>query len=64
MTLTQLFDLSLLGRREAPALEFEGRTFTFGEIDDRSNRMAQFLLGARLEDRATGCASNCRIASR
>ncbi|MGH9661762.1 MAG: AMP-binding protein, partial [Bryobacteraceae bacterium] len=46
MTLTDLFDLSFVGRREAVALEFAGQSFTFGEIDRRSNRMAR-LLAAR-----------------
>ena len=40
MNLTQLFDLSFRGRRHEVALEFAGRAYTFGEIDDRSNRMA------------------------
>jgi malonyl-CoA/methylmalonyl-CoA synthetase len=44
MNLCHLFDLSLKGRRDAPALEFAGRGYTFGEIDSRSNRLAQFLL--------------------
>jgi malonyl-CoA/methylmalonyl-CoA synthetase len=43
MTLTQLFDLSLIGRRDRVALEFEGREFTFGEIEARSNRVANYL---------------------
>jgi malonyl-CoA/methylmalonyl-CoA synthetase len=43
MTLTQLFDLSLIGRNEQVALEFDGREFTFGEIDARSNRLANHL---------------------
>jgi malonyl-CoA/methylmalonyl-CoA synthetase len=43
VNLTHLFDLSLMGRRDTAALEFGGRTFTFGEIDSRSNRMAQLL---------------------
>jgi malonyl-CoA/methylmalonyl-CoA synthetase len=43
MTLTDLFDLSFKGRRDKPALEFDGRTFTFGEIDSRSNRLARLL---------------------
>ncbi|SPE34803.1 AMP-dependent synthetase and ligase [Candidatus Sulfopaludibacter sp. SbA6] len=43
MNLTQLFDLSFLGRRDEVALEFEGRTFTFGEIDARSNRLAHLF---------------------
>ena len=43
VNLTQLFDLSLIGRRDVVALEFGGRTFTFGELDARSNRLAQLL---------------------
>ncbi|HEY1239838.1 MAG TPA: AMP-binding protein [Bryobacteraceae bacterium] len=43
MTLTDLFDLSLRGRRNAPGLEFGNQTFTFGEIDARSNRLAVLL---------------------
>jgi malonyl-CoA/methylmalonyl-CoA synthetase len=41
--LTQLFDLSLLGRAEQPALEWQGRTYTFGELEARSNRVANAL---------------------
>ncbi len=44
MTLTDLFDLSLQGRRESVALEFAGQHYTFGTIDERSNRAAQLLL--------------------
>lgn len=48
MQLGDLFDLSLLGRRDAVALEYEApggtvRTLTFGEIDARANRMARAL---------------------
>ena len=43
MNLMHLFDLSLAGRRDQEALEFQGRTFTFGEIEARSNRLAQAL---------------------
>jgi malonyl-CoA/methylmalonyl-CoA synthetase len=43
MNLCHLFDLSLKGRRASPALEFGGRCWTFGEIDSRSNRLAQLL---------------------
>ena len=43
MTLTDLFDLSLRGRRNTPGLEFGNQTFTFGEIDARSNRLAALL---------------------
>jgi malonyl-CoA/methylmalonyl-CoA synthetase len=44
MNLTTLFDVSLRGRRDEIALEFEGAAWTFGEIDSRSNRLAQLLL--------------------
>jgi malonyl-CoA/methylmalonyl-CoA synthetase len=44
MTLTDLFDLSFKGRRDTVALEFRDRTYTFGELDSRSNRLAQLFL--------------------
>ncbi|HEY3742860.1 MAG TPA: AMP-binding protein [Bryobacteraceae bacterium] len=44
MNLNQLFDLSFIGRRDEPALEFQGVSSTFGEIDARSNRLAQLLI--------------------
>lgn len=44
MNLINLFDLSLAGRKEKPALEFGDDRLTFGEIDIRSNRMARLLL--------------------
>jgi malonyl-CoA/methylmalonyl-CoA synthetase len=48
MSLTELFDRSLVGRRDAPALECDRPdgtrvTFTFGELDARSNRLARAL---------------------
>jgi len=43
MNLNQLFDLSLAARRDQPALEFQGSTYTFGDIDRRANRMASVL---------------------
>ena len=46
MTLCELFDRSLVARKDVIGLEFQGRTFTFGEIDARSNRLAN-LLAAR-----------------
>ncbi|HUB32082.1 MAG TPA: AMP-binding protein [Bryobacteraceae bacterium] len=49
MNLVQLFDLSLVGRRDEAGLEFEGRTYTFGEIDARSNRMARWLAAKGLK---------------
>lgn len=48
MQLTDLFNLSLVGRRDSIGLEFEApdghiSSFTFGEIDARANRMARAL---------------------
>jgi malonyl-CoA/methylmalonyl-CoA synthetase len=60
MNLCHLFDLSLAGRRDQPALEFKGVTYTFGDIDARSNRLAQLLLhkGLRTADRLCLYLSN------
>lgn len=49
MNLVDLFNLSLVGRREITALEFGGQEFTFGEIDARSDRMARVLAARGLE---------------
>src|SRR5437879_1594614 len=46
MNLRQLFDVSLVNRRDQIALEWGGREYTFGEIDARSNRTAH-ALGSR-----------------
>src|SRR5204863_3292647 len=56
-----LFDLSLIGRRDMVGLEFEDETYTFGEIDVRSNRFAQLLLrrGLRTGDRLCVYLANC-----
>jgi malonyl-CoA/methylmalonyl-CoA synthetase len=48
MHLSQLFDLSLVGRRDEPALDAEApdgtmRTWSFGELDVRARRMARVL---------------------
>ncbi len=43
MNLRQLFDVSLQGRRDRVALEWQGAEYTFGDIDQRSNRMARAL---------------------
>src|SRR5215204_3184189 len=47
MQLGDLFDLSLVGRRDRVALEHDApdglRTLTFGELDARANRMAHAL---------------------
>jgi malonyl-CoA/methylmalonyl-CoA synthetase len=61
VNLTHLFDLSLTGRRDTIRLEFEGREFTFGEIDDRSNRLAHLLThrGLKTGDRLCVYLANC-----
>lgn len=53
MTLPELFHRSLLARKDSIGLEFQGRAFTFGEIDARSNRVANLLTarGLRPGDR-------------
>jgi malonyl-CoA/methylmalonyl-CoA synthetase len=48
MQLGDLFDLSLVGRRDAVGLEHDGpdgipRTLTFGDVDARANRTARGL---------------------
>jgi malonyl-CoA/methylmalonyl-CoA synthetase len=61
VTLMHLFDLSLTGRRSAAALEFGDRTFTFGELEERSNRVAHLLAnrGLRAGDRLCVYLVNC-----
>src|SRR5580698_839394 len=61
MTLCDLFDLSLKGRRDTVALEFRGQTFTFGELDSRSNCLAQLLMNRGLQkgDRLCVYLVNC-----
>jgi malonyl-CoA/methylmalonyl-CoA synthetase len=61
MNLINLFDLSLVGRKNKPALEFESQTFTFGQINERSNRMANFLTskGVATGDRVCIYLENC-----
>jgi len=61
VNLNHLFDLSFAARRDTEALEFAGRTFTFGEIDARANRMAQALArrGLKLGDRLCVQLANC-----
>ena len=49
MTLCDLFDLSLRGRAALPALEFQGQTLTFGQMDSRSNRLANLFLSRGLQ---------------
>jgi malonyl-CoA/methylmalonyl-CoA synthetase len=61
VNLSNLFDLSLGGRRESVALEFEGRSYTFADIDVRSNRVANLLLhrGLKQGDRLCAHLANC-----
>jgi malonyl-CoA/methylmalonyl-CoA synthetase len=61
LTLLELFDLSLIGRREAIALEFQDTTYTFGELDTRSNRLAQLFQARALKpgDRVCVYLANC-----
>ena len=61
MNLTHLFDFSLIGRRDQPALEFQGATYSFGEMDLRSNRLAHLFSerGLRTGDRLCVYLPNC-----
>ena len=53
--LLSLFDRSLIGRAQRPALEFAGASLTFGELEQRSNRFAHLL-------RARGLRAGDRLA--
>jgi malonyl-CoA/methylmalonyl-CoA synthetase len=61
MNLTQLFGLSFQLRANQVALEFAGRTFTFRDIDDLSNRMAALFRerGLATGDRLCVYLANC-----
>jgi malonyl-CoA/methylmalonyl-CoA synthetase len=61
VNLIQLFDLSLIARADAPALEWHGTTYTFGELEVRSNRAAHALLarGFAKGDRLGVYLANC-----
>ncbi len=61
MTLSHLFDLSLIARRDEPALEWQDQSWTFGEIDARSNRLAHLFLDMGVEpgDRICVYLANC-----
>jgi malonyl-CoA/methylmalonyl-CoA synthetase len=61
MHLRQLFDVSLAARRDQVALEWQGSEYTFGEMDERSNRMASALAIRGLErgDRLCVYLANC-----
>src|SRR5579862_7156621 len=49
MNLRNRFDTSLRLRGDEPALEWKGATYTFGDIDARSNRMAHALAARGFE---------------
>lgn len=61
MNLLELFDFSFKNRREVPGLEFQDQTYTFGDIDLRSNRVANWLLsnGFHAGDRLCVYLPNC-----
>ncbi|MEA2165879.1 MAG: malonyl-CoA/methylmalonyl-CoA synthetase [Thermoanaerobaculia bacterium] len=55
MNLLNLFDLSLIARRDAAGLEWDGAEYTFAQIEERSNRLAHAL-------RARGLTKGDRLA--
>jgi malonyl-CoA/methylmalonyl-CoA synthetase len=61
LNLLNLFDLSFTARRDAIALEFQRAAYTFGDLDSRSNRVAQLLTrrGLRTGDRLCIYMANC-----
>jgi malonyl-CoA/methylmalonyl-CoA synthetase len=61
MTLTSLFDLSFIGRRDTVALEFQDCSLTFGELDQRSNHVAHLFAqrGLQAGDRLCVHLANC-----
>ena len=61
MNLRQLFDLSLVARKDETGLEWAGAEYTFGEIDARSNRLANALRarGIVCGDRVAVYLANC-----
>src|SRR3954466_546087 len=61
MTLPQLFDLSFVSGRERPAIQWAGKTYTFGEVDARASRMAHALVrrGIKPGDRLCIYLPNC-----
>ncbi len=62
MNLTELFDLTFRGPRSTSvALEFEGEEYTFRQIDERSNRVANYLVSQDFQpgDRLCVYLSNC-----
>jgi malonyl-CoA/methylmalonyl-CoA synthetase len=60
VNLLNLFDPTLVERADTVGLEFEGRSFTFGEVERRSNRLAHALRarGLRKGDRVGAYLAN------
>ena len=61
MNLRDLFNLSLVNRRDQVGLEWKGVEYTFGEIDQRSDQMAASLVerGLAQGDRLCVQLANC-----
>ena len=61
MNLRDLFNLSLVNRRDHVGLEWKGVEYTFGQIDERSDRMAASLVeqGFQQGDRLCVQLANC-----
>ena len=59
MNLSDLFNLSLVNRRDEVGLEWKGELYTFGEIDERSDRMAASLSHLEPGDRVCVQLANC-----
>ncbi len=59
MNLRDLFNLSLVNRRDHVGLEWQGVEYTFGQIDDRSDRMAASLSHLHPGDRVCVQLANC-----
>src|ERR1700733_2277428 len=59
MNLRDLFNLSLINRRDEVGLEWKGEQYTFGEIDQRSDRMAASLSHLAPGDRVCVQLANC-----
>ncbi len=61
MNLSDLFKLTLKGRADQPALEFQSSVFTFEDLDVRSSRWALYLhaQGFRPGDRLAVYLPNC-----
>lgn len=60
MTIISLFNHSFINKKDKVALEFKNKTYTFGTLDGRSNRMARLLIkkGLSFGDRLCVYAEN------